>query len=187
MSEGALAPTPDLPFPWAEPSIEAAILVAEDRLTDDTIAKRVGVHRSTFYRWKQHPEFKARVKEHLNEFSEHARSKGLARIDRRMAAYEDRHKRMSRVIRERARDMNDEAPGGGTGLLTRQYKVMGSGESATTITEYSVDTGLLREIRELEKQIAQDSGQWSEKIEHTGEGGEPLKIVIERVTREASS
>jgi hypothetical protein len=32
-----------------------------------------------------------------------------------------------------------------------------------TVEEYQVDTGLLKELREHEKQAAQELGQWSEK------------------------
>jgi hypothetical protein len=54
-------------------------------------------------------------------------------------------------------------PGADKGLLARSYKQLGSGEDATIVEEYAVDGVLLKELREHEKQAAQELGQWSEK------------------------
>src|ERR1017187_5622963 len=51
-----------------------------------------------------------------------------------------------------------EVPGGTTGLLVKDYK----GKDADTLV-YKVDTGLLAELRNHEKQAAEELGQWSEK------------------------
>ena len=195
MSDAEQNRTATEPFAWSEASANAAVLLAEDRLTDATIAKRVGVSRTTLHTWKQHPEFSAKVTEHYNELIERARRRGIARLDRRMDAYEDRHKRMTTLIRERARDMRGEVPGGGTGLLVRVPKRVevtttskiadGDGEptqeettaSRTEVFEYEFDAALMRELRELEKQVAQDTGQWSEKREVSGPDGGPIPIT----------
>lgn len=187
--------TPDGPFLWSQASAEAAMLLAEDRLTDAAIAKRVGVGRTTLHTWKQHPAFSAKVTEHYNELIERARRRGIARFDRRMDAYEDRHKRMSALLRERAKDMKGEIAGGGTGTMVRTPKRVNvhittvvvdedgeqvSKESSTTreeLYEYQFDAALMRELRELEKQVAQDTGQWSEKREVSGPDGGPIPIT----------
>jgi hypothetical protein len=49
------------------------------------------------------------------------------------------------------------------GLLVRTHKQLGSAEYPNIVEEYEVDTGLLKELREHEKQAAQELGQWSEK------------------------
>lgn len=195
MSDAEQNRTATEPFAWSDASADAAVLLAEDRLTDATIAKRVGVSRTTLHTWKQHPEFSAKVTEHYNELIERARRRGIARLDRRMDAYEDRHKRMTTLIRERARDMRGEVPGGGTGLLVRVPKRVelvttsmtadDDGEptqeetttSRTEVFEYEFDAPLMRELRELEKQVAQDTGQWSEKREVSGPDGGPIPIT----------
>lgn len=69
---------------------------------------------------------------------------------------------MLRVIEARSKDMA-EVPGGDTGLLVRKLKSIGSGENTKTVEEYAVDTGLLSELREHEKQAAQELGQWINK------------------------
>lgn len=58
-----------------------------------------------------------------------------------------------------------DVPGGNTGLLVRTTKGIGSGDTFQIVDEYAVDTGLLRELREHEKQAAQELGQWIDKSE----------------------
>ena len=48
---------------WTPARYRAAQELADDRLSDEQIAARAGVHRATLHRWKQHPEFAARVHE----------------------------------------------------------------------------------------------------------------------------
>lgn len=71
---------------------------------------------------------------------------------------------MKQVIDERAIDPEMmKAAGGSTGLLVRKLKQIGSGENAELVEEFEVDTGLLKEMREHEKQAAQELGQWVER------------------------
>ena len=44
----------------------------------------------------------------------------------------------------------------------------------------SLDVGLLKELREHEKQAAQELGQWTEKRELTGKDGGPIEIASPR-------
>jgi hypothetical protein len=69
-----------------------------------------------------------------------------------------------------------EAPGGETGLLTKKLKVIGFGENAELVAEYSVDTGLLKELRAHEEQAARELGQWADKTEISGPGGGPVQL-----------
>ena len=64
---------------------------------------------------------------------------------------------MRMIIDERAVEMAGETAGGASGLLCRDYK----GKDADRAI-YKVDTGLLTEMREHEKQAAQELGQWQE-------------------------
>jgi hypothetical protein len=78
-----------------------------------------------------------------------------------------------------------DVPGGRTGLLVRTIKSIGSGEKATTVEEFAVDTGLLREIRELELQVSKELGQFVEKHDVTGtilNGTDPYRLVGETIT-----
>jgi hypothetical protein len=93
-------------------------------------------------------------------------AQGIAARQNRVDAYGDRWERMRQVIAERATDRElADIPGGKTGLLVRTFKGVGG----AIAEEFAVDTGLLREMREIEKQAAQDLGQWVEKQESSGE------------------
>lgn len=94
---------------------------------------------------------------------------GISVKQSRIDALNDRWERMKQVIVERAVDPNmQHVPGGKTGLLVHQQKAIGAGPSMQIIDEYNVDTGLLKEMREHEKQAAQEMGQWTEKLNLTG-------------------
>jgi hypothetical protein len=158
-------------FPWNKAKLEAAQLLAEDRLTDGAIAERAGVSDRQLLRWKHHPEFQAKVAKFAKEIEERVFTRGIANRTRRVDALNDRWLRMGAVIEERAAEPEMAAvPGGKTGLLVRHIKSIGSGPAAREVHEYEVDTGLLRELREHEKQAAQELNQWSDKSEvhHTG-------------------
>ncbi len=95
----------------------------------------------------------------------------------RVRALEDRWRRLRQVIAERAASAEMQGvPGGTTGLLTHTVKGIGSGDHFQAVDEYAVDTNLLRELREIEKQAAQELGQWTEKHEHTGADGGPISL-----------
>lgn len=172
-------------FRWSKKTEEAALLVAKDEQTDQAIADACKVHKVTLERWKQHPEFSARVQEHRDTWRTEIKARGIADRQNRIDALNNRHERMQRVIEARAEELAD-VPGGGTGLLVRQAKLVKvytsngddkdedgetlySAKRDVVVYEYTVDTALLKEMRETEKQAAQDLGQWTEKQEHSGE------------------
>lgn len=153
-------------FSWTPEQIEAAQLIADGNLTITEIAEKFGVSRQTIYNWKQVPEIAARIEQHLEDFRQEVRRRGLASREKRIASLNDRWKRLQKVVEERADDPNHQSvPGWKTGLLVHNVKSVGGGENATVVDLYEVDTGLLKELREHEKQAAQELGQWTEKHE----------------------
>lgn len=158
---------------------EAAALVAADQLTDQEICDELGLKsRKTLWNWKQTQTFTARVDAFKGEVRAAVRASGIAVIENRVAHLADRHRRMQRVIRERAADESfKDVPGGGTGLLLRTYKKVGSGEDSQLVPEYAVDTALLKEMRETEKQVAIELGQWQEKQEVTQRGSVNIRTI----------
>lgn len=102
-------------------------------------------------------EIKAAIDDHLSNI----KRQGIQLQQNRIDGLAARHRLMLQVIEDRSEEMKDETPGGGTGLLVRRVKVSKMG----IFNEYAVDTGLLRELREHEKQIAQELGEWTEKSE----------------------
>lgn len=52
-------------FRWTGKRTEAALLVAQDELSNEEIAKRAGITRQGLDKWKRAPEFQERVEELL--------------------------------------------------------------------------------------------------------------------------
>jgi hypothetical protein len=113
----------------------------------------------------RNPTLSSRVNELQNEIAakfSQSREERLSSLQRRIDGYDERRQGLLAVIGERAIAGWD-APGASTGLLVRELKVIGAGKSAREVEVFRVDTGLLRELRELEKQAAIELGQWTEK------------------------
>jgi hypothetical protein len=81
--------------------------------------------------------------------------------DERLKADQERWDGMREVIQ--ARKTGDYTRALKTGLLVRRERVIGTGENAKVIEEYEVDTALLDAMSSLEKQVAIETGQWTEK------------------------
>ena len=141
----------------------AAQLVAEARYEYSEIAEKVGVEVRTLYKWRNVPTFAFRVDEISRDFARAALKRGLARKEYRVDCLAKLHSKLLTVIEERAEaeDMQ-EVPGGKTGLMVRTFKVSGE----TVMTEYAVDTGLIRELRAIQEQVAKELGQVVDKHEH---------------------
>jgi hypothetical protein len=141
-------------------------------LTDVEIAAQAGVTDRQLRNWRADPAFAARVEEVARRLGDVSLRRAIARRARRVAALDRRWQAVQQVIAERAADPTMlGVPGGTTGLLVRTLKSIGSGSAAQVVEEFQVDTGLLQQILNLEKQAAQELGQWSEKREHAGRGG----------------
>lgn len=164
-------------FRWTSQTTEAAQLVADAELNYPQIAEKVGVARETLYNWRQKPEFLARVREHVEEFREHVRRRGIADRERRVDALHDRWRKLQKIIEARALAYAKDAHGADTGLLCQTIRWEGKGDDARAVIEYELDAALLRELREHEKQAAQELGQWSEKREVSGPDGGPISLT----------
>lgn len=137
---------------------------------------KITQHQLKHVRSKQQTTF-AELRE---QFRREAEETGLAirfvRLRQKMA----RHELLWQVIRERADHMDmQDAPGGKTGLLALDYK----GKDADRAV-YKLDAALLKEMRDLEREIAIELGEWTEKRELTGAGGQslldPLAAALEK-------
>jgi len=188
------------PFAWNVRRAQAALLLAQKRQTDEEIALEVGLKdRTQLWRWRQHPDFAARVAAHEAELLAALKAEGIANRQNRIDGYNDRYRRLEEVIADRAADPTMAAvPGGKTGLLAREVKFVvvyeakrpeGAEPAAPTalfpakykepVEVYTVDTGTLKELRAVAQQAAQDLGQWTEKRELSGGDGEPaIKVYM---------
>lgn len=147
--------------------LEAAQLLAEDELNDETIAAQLGVTRRTVARWKLMPLFEARVADAKRELAAAIKAEGIRRRENRLAEYQDTYDRLQKIVEERADDgkmggAHFRVPGYSSGLMVADVKFGGEGDR---VTLYKVDTGLVASLLNVMKQAAQDTGQWSEKPE----------------------
>ena len=153
---------------WNDAKLLAADLTCRGNVTDEDIAAQCKVTRRTVARWKTNPQFQEKVCEFVKETEERLLTEGVASRVERVKRLNRDWERMQRVLDARAESMVDVDEGGETGLLVRQRKGLGSGDNFEIVEEYTVDTGLLRELRECEKQAAIEVGQWAETVNHTG-------------------
>jgi len=154
-------------FQWNDDRRLAAQLLAEGNLTDAEIGERCGVSRQAIWQWKQAEAFQAEVDLQIESFNSEVRRRGIASRFKRVKALNDRWNRLQQVIEARADDPEmADVPGGTTGLLVKTVKTRQVGEVEIEKTiETELDAVLLRELREHEKQAAQELGQWTEKHE----------------------
>lgn len=173
---------------WTQARERAALLVAEDARPDREIAAEVGVSERTLERWKQRPEFVARVAAHVEAFRQAVLTQGIAdrvnrvqRLDADWDALRVVQKRRAEaallaalVRREKVREESpelaeaelehfEEYPGMMTGRIVRVETPTKMGMKL----EYQVDTGLQSELRALEMQAARELGQWIDRSEST--------------------
>lgn len=153
----------------------AAILVAEDEIPDHAIAANVGVHVVTLERWKKQPAFAAAVRRHIDALQSHLERYSIARKDKRVAAYQQRWEKLHRLIDARGEALADEIAGGETGLIAKEIEVARDG---ALVENYKTDGPLLSALLSLEKQAAQEAGQWSEKREVSGEVSHTGQVVF---------
>jgi hypothetical protein len=159
----------DTAFRWSEKAHRAAVLVAEDELSDIDIAAAVGIGRTTLHRWKLNKDFTAQVGDYVGDINRAMLRLAIAKKRKRLSVLDDLHTKALNVIAARSEDESvAEFAGGNTGLLVRQIKVVGTGPMAREVEEAAVDVGLIREIRALEEQAAKELGQWVEKSEVGG-------------------
>jgi hypothetical protein len=99
-------------------------------------------------------------------FVEEVQALPIAERAARIQRLNDHWLRMRDLVEARSEDHAD-APGGDTGLLVRDVKVIGKGEDAREVEVFKFDAALLRELRETEEQAAKELGQWTERSEVT--------------------
>lgn len=148
---------------WTGRREQAALLVAEDALSEGDIAARVRLTREGLRKWKRRPEFRERVAAIREQMRQAIVARGIAELQNRVDALNARWELMRQVIQARAEAGPSTAPGAKTGLLVKTVKAIGTGKNQYEVEEWAVDTGLLRELRAHEEQAAKELGQWTER------------------------
>jgi len=149
---------------------EAAQLVAAGRLSFEDIATQLKIGERTLYTWRQRPQVRARVDAINAAFALTMQQYAIAQRARRVAALDDRHRRLENLLLARAEAYAGQTggkveqlivAGGDTGLLVEQIKATGEGSYQV---EYVFDAAVVRELRAHEEQAAKELGQWVEKV-----------------------
>jgi hypothetical protein len=185
----------------------AAILLAEDELSDEAIADDLKMGRRTLTRWKTEPEFNALVGDYRGKIVAQALKLHIAKKHKRVARLDELEQRLWQIVEERASNYAAKAmeadeqgsetralreifgnqetvpAGGGTGLITRSLKQIGVGRNAQTIEEFGIATEIVSSIMALHKQAAQELGQWSDTKRLTGADGGPVQVEISETVR----
>ncbi len=165
---------------------EAAQLVAEGRLTLEAVAEEVGVHRRTISRWLKEYDFMERVQEVVKEFEDQSRGRLLSQRWGRIEKLIDRAEEIEALFVARRLQQADDpsvAAQIATGHVVRRPKYIGHGKYSERLYEWEADVALLREYRETLKQIAIETGQWSQQAEVGGSGAVGPLVITERRVR----
>jgi hypothetical protein len=155
------------PFKWNNRRELAALLVADDHLSNTEIGLRCGVTDRQVERWKEHSEFQARVEQHVDLYRSKIQAEGLALKEKRLELVKSRLAAIRGIVRARGR-MLQGAPGNTDvqrGLQVLNKKAIGSGLLTQFVDEYAVDTGLLAEERALLQYLAIEMGDWKTKVQ----------------------
>lgn len=172
---------------------KAAILLAEDDLTDRQIAALLGISRSTLSEWKQHPDFAAVRGNYEGEIIAEALKLPIAKKHQRIRELNDLNERYHQIISQRAETYAKAAqtpeeaarqvfgsatpPWAATGMYMAQQKISAGG---ITVTDWVFDKALDSAIKETHKQAATELGQWEENLNVNHSGLEEQEYVIVR-------
>lgn len=174
-------------FQWNARRLTAVTLIAEGRDIAE-VAGLLNCSRDTIYRWSSTPEFQEKLNSIVCQLEKRFIKKSLENRTHRVDKLTQLFDKMMLVVERRARDMGEreiegvlvaeEASGTSSGLLIRDYK---DGSRV-----YKFDRGLVAEMRETLKQIAQELGQWTEKREETQINFDPSTLTDDQLKRIAA-
>jgi hypothetical protein len=184
------------PWTWTKKREDAAKLMCQG-VSDVLIARKLNVNPRSIARWKDRDEFNERRTELMAELTLKVKREFLANKSGRIQSLVEDFNALSLILNERGIDCEwlDEAgkprksgaPGGSTGYLAREYQsrdtadVMHEGKPAKVTSPkavYKFDSAIMRERRELRKQIAIELGEWEEvKIPDSDRLDEVLAVL----------
>ena len=152
---------------WDDKREKAALLLAEDVESDQVIAFQCGVTYQTIARWKRVICFNDRVNEHRTRINEHLEQYRAALLRRSIA---DRYKRIDSIVDDFARTnllieeravAYADAPGGSSGLLARDCKLVFNNGVMEEIPVYKFDGAVISAREQLRKSVAEELGERS--------------------------
>ena len=184
------------PWTWTKKREDAAKLMCQG-VSDVLIARKLNVNPRSIARWKDRDEFNERRTELMAELTLKVKREFLANKSGRIQSLVEDFNALSLILNERGVDCEwlgedgkprkSGAPGGSTGYLAREYQsrdtadVVHDGKPAKVSSPkavYKFDSAIMRERRELRKQIAIELGEWEEvKIPDSDRLDEVLAVL----------
>jgi len=164
----------------------AAQMIAANELPFDRIAEEMKVSRVTLDNWRSREDFQHKVAEYIQEIVQATSTLKFSDRNRRIDALNKMAMDYETIMRERAEWYTEklpEVPGGRTGHLVHQIKVVGFGKNAQVVEEDTLDKALDEGFKDTLIHLAKERGEWSEKREVTGANGAPLLPVSEIVVK----
>ncbi|MGE0539735.1 MAG: hypothetical protein AB7R89_06115 [Dehalococcoidia bacterium] len=188
----------------------AVALLARGDRSHEQIATELKIASRTLRNWLSDPAFAAELEAAKGAIRDALCAEGVAAKQNRLDSYRDRHQRMQQVIEARAdanrkrnvvvqsgqgKDLDFDgytAAGAETGIMVHTVTYLKDGRRE----EWAIDTGLLKEMRELEKQAATEMGQWddgkanavlkhldltkltAEQLERIANGDDPIQVLL---------
>lgn len=153
---------------WNAKRERAATLIAMAEIPREQIADELGIGRRTLYDWLAKEEFKARVEEIQSEIREEIRTKilttGIADKAERVKAGSERHTLMQSIVMRQLENyaaatlkIDPEVP-------ECMAELASDTDEDDDDDGAGVDHSLLKELRQIEKQIAIEVGDWQEAV-----------------------
>lgn len=179
-----------------------------EKLTQHYVAEHPKYSKSTvgtvlrlLSRWSIVHGWQSRLAEIADEERQAIIKRGIAEKQNRIDDYDDLRRRLKQVIDERAEQhpvieelIASPAAGASSGLMVLTVRYLPGGGR---VEEWGVDTGTIKALMDVNKQAAQEMGQWTEKKELTGKDGGAIQhnhrldlsslsdeelILLERIT-----
>jgi hypothetical protein len=156
---------------------EIVRLACEEGLSNSAIGQKLGYSPATIRTWLERPEYKEAVKTYYAILEEETfRLAGVTKA-KRVQQYQELLDALWSLKQQRGEAYSHIDSGGDTGLLVKQVKTVGTGQNAYDVAEYLYDSAVVRDILSINKQIAQEMGQWSEKSDHNINVTETVKVI----------
>lgn len=171
----------DLPFfagPNRSKKHKAAIHLAEGYLSERAIARELNIARSTLQEWKQEPDFIEVQTEYEQIIRADCLNLSIANKLDRLQTLDMLYRKGKEIIRARqeryGRELaeaespenatrrffgDDTPPEAATGLMVRNVTMSATGQK---VVNWAYDSALAKDLKDTEKQAAQELGQWDE-------------------------
>lgn len=164
----------------------AAKMIASNEMTFGRIAEELKITEITLMNWRSRADFQQKVAEYAEGIVQATSTLKFSARNRRIEALNKLAEDYEIIMQERAAwyaEHLPEVPGGRTGHLVHQIKVVGVGKNAQVVEEDVLDKALDEGFKDTLVHIAKERGEWAEKREVTGINGSPLLPISEIVVK----